>query len=184
MKGMKGIRMLLRARQHKQRAAPEVAKTSKMRVNVPDHENSDGAMSMEDLAHRHMAQGDYEAAEKIFREELKLSEKRRGPEHPASLVDMNNLGTALMRQHKYEASEKIFRQQLKTSKEVLGPEHPITLGGMNSLAVVLCSLKSTRRIRRPRSYYYRWWSYVRRHLVLGTHELSTVCIALRILPCV
>jgi len=85
-------------------------------------------------------QGKYEAAEKMHRETLQLSEKVLGKEHPETLTSMNNLALVLSNQGKYEATEKMHRETLQLKEKVLGKEHPSALTSMNNLAFTLRKL--------------------------------------------
>ncbi|KAI7183644.1 hypothetical protein KC363_g8143 [Hortaea werneckii] len=82
-------------------------------------------------------QGDYDAAEKLYRQALEGSEKVLGKEHPDTLASVNNLAEVLQVQGDYEAAEKLYRQALQGQEKVLGKEHPDTLGSVNNLAGLL-----------------------------------------------
>ena len=83
------------------------------------------------------AQGDYEAAEKLYRRVLEGSEKVLGKEQPETLVSVHNLAVVLQLRGDYEAAEKLCRRALEGSEKVRGKEHPKTLTSVNSLAGVL-----------------------------------------------
>ncbi|KND91708.1 Kinesin light chain 1 [Tolypocladium ophioglossoides CBS 100239] len=80
--------------------------------------------------------GQYQEAEQIFRQELKLSESVLGKEHPDTLTSMNNLADS---QGKYDEAEQMNRQTLRLMETMLGKDHPDTLTSMNNLALVLKS---------------------------------------------
>jgi Tetratricopeptide repeat len=51
--------------------------------------------------------GKYEEAEQMHRQELELTEKVLGKEHPDTLASMNNLALVLHNQGKYEEAEQM-----------------------------------------------------------------------------
>ncbi|KAK4162839.1 putative kinesin light chain [Cladorrhinum sp. PSN259] len=81
--------------------------------------------------------GKYKEAEQMYRQELQLTEKVFGKEHPDTLISMDNLASVLGRQGKYKEAEQMHRQALQLLSKVFGKEHPDTLGSMHNLAGVL-----------------------------------------------
>ncbi|KAI1202102.1 hypothetical protein F5X97DRAFT_288002 [Nemania serpens] len=81
--------------------------------------------------------GKYSEAERLYRQNLDISERVLGREHPDTLTSMNNLALTLDYQGKHEEAEKINRQTLEISERVLGKEHPDTLTSMHNLASTL-----------------------------------------------
>ena len=83
--------------------------------------------------------GQYVAAEQMFRQALELRQKVSGSEHPSTLTSMNNLAEVLDNQGKYDEAKQMHQQTLESRRKVLGLEHPRTLTSMNNLAKVLGS---------------------------------------------
>ncbi|RYO74783.1 hypothetical protein DL766_009441 [Monosporascus sp. MC13-8B] len=79
----------------------------------------------------------YEKAEEIHRQTLKLNEEVLGRKHPGTLSSINNLALILKDQGKYEEAEQIYREILELIEAALGKKHPDTLTNMNNLAEVL-----------------------------------------------
>jgi Flp pilus assembly protein TadD len=65
-------------------------------------------------------QGKYEEAEMMHQEELELSKRILGKEHPSTLESMNNLAVVLGRQGKYEKAEMMHREELELCQRILG----------------------------------------------------------------
>ncbi|KID85971.1 kinesin light chain [Metarhizium guizhouense ARSEF 977] len=84
--------------------------------------------------------GQYQKAERMYRQTLQLKEKVLGKEHPSTLSSMNNLALVLSYLGKYEEAKQMHRQTLQLKEKVLGKEHPDTLDSMNNLALVLSYL--------------------------------------------
>ena len=55
------------------------------------------------------SQGNYEEAERIYRQTLALAETVLGKEYPSTLGSMNNLAEVLSSQGNYEEAERINR---------------------------------------------------------------------------
>ena len=72
---------------------------------------------MNNLAAALSSQGNYEEAEQIHRQELALTEKVLGKEHPDILTSMNNLAEALRSQGNCEEAERIYQQELALREE-------------------------------------------------------------------
>jgi nephrocystin-3 len=82
-------------------------------------------------------QGDYAAAEPLYRRALAIAEKALGAEHPQNGTSLNNLASLLRTQGDYAAAEPLFRRALAMAEKALGPEHPDTGTSLNNLAILL-----------------------------------------------
>ena len=83
--------------------------------------------------------GDYAAAEPLFRRALEATERVLGPEHRDTLGSVNNLAALLESKGDSAAAEPLYRRALEACERVLGPEHPNTLSSVNNLAALLDS---------------------------------------------
>jgi tetratricopeptide (TPR) repeat protein len=82
-------------------------------------------------------QGQYSAAERIFRVVLQERDRVLGSEHSDTLVARSRLENALYYQGKYGESEAEARALLAIQEKTLGPERPETLKTRNNLATTL-----------------------------------------------
>ena len=82
-------------------------------------------------------QGQYSAAESIFRVVLKERDRVLGSEHSDTLVARSRLENALYYQGKYGESEAEARALLAIQEKTLGTERPETLKTRNNLATTL-----------------------------------------------
>ncbi|MFT5466683.1 MAG: hypothetical protein ACI8UO_001783 [Verrucomicrobiales bacterium] len=78
--------------------------------------------------------GDYAAAEPLYRRALEARERVLGAEHPDTLGSLNNLAALLDAKDDYAAAEPLLRRALEARERVLGAEHPDTLLSLNNLA--------------------------------------------------
>jgi tetratricopeptide (TPR) repeat protein len=83
------------------------------------------------------AQGDYAAAEPLFRRALTIAEKTLGPEHPVTAIRLINLSSLLRNQGDYAAAEPLCRRSLEIAEKVQGPSDPNTGGILYNLAKLL-----------------------------------------------
>ncbi|WP_110520367.1 tetratricopeptide repeat protein [Herpetosiphon llansteffanensis] len=82
------------------------------------------------LAH----QGQYSAAEALYREILLLTEQKHGSTHADVLVIKHNLAGILGEQGDYAQTERLIREILAVQEQTLGPNDPQTLATKHSLA--------------------------------------------------
>ena len=73
----------------------------------------------------------------FFRQDLAITEKVPGPEHPDTAAILNNQATLLYAKGDYEGAEPLFRRALAIHDEDLGPEHPTTANTRIGLALLL-----------------------------------------------
>lgn len=97
----------------------------------------DTLASMAGLAIVFTSEENHQAAEKLLRRTLNLSETAN--KQSDTLDRMNGLAIVLSRQRKYKEAEETFRQTLELREVMLGLKHPHTLDSMNNLANVLYS---------------------------------------------
>jgi tetratricopeptide (TPR) repeat protein len=79
-------------------------------------------------------QGNYEAAEPLYRRSLAIREQVLGPDHPATAASLNNLAELYRSQGQYEAAEPLYRRALAIDEQILGPDHPATATSLHNLA--------------------------------------------------
>jgi tetratricopeptide (TPR) repeat protein len=89
----------------------------------PDH--PDVAMSLNNLAALHEAQGQYAQAEPLLKRSLAIREKAIGPDHPDVAVSLNNLGELYRAQGRYAQAEPLYKRSLAIWEKVkLKPRVP------------------------------------------------------------
>ncbi|MCX7003949.1 MAG: tetratricopeptide repeat protein, partial [bacterium] len=94
------------------------------------------ADSLNNLALVYKAQGQYAAAEPLYKRALAIDEKAVGPDHPAVATDLNNLAVLYYSQGQYAAAEPLLRRALAIRDKVLGPDHPDVAANVNNLAAL------------------------------------------------
>ena len=77
--------------------------------------------------------------EPYMREDLEVSRRVLGGEHPSTLISIGNLGGLLRNQGKLTEAEPYLRETLEKSRRVLGDEHPDTLVSIGNMGVLLYS---------------------------------------------
>jgi hypothetical protein len=82
---------------------------------------------MANLASTYWNQGQWEEAEKLQVEELKLCDKTLGPEHPETLTSMNNLAQTWKSLSKNSDALGLMTKCVHLRKKQLGRLHPHTL---------------------------------------------------------
>ena len=101
----------------------------------PEHPST--GTSLNNLAFLLRDQGNYAAAEPLYRRALAIAEKAEGPEHPSTGTRLNNLALLLQDQGNYAAAEPLYRRALAITEKALGPEHPSTGINLSNLAGLL-----------------------------------------------
>ncbi|MBD2161203.1 tetratricopeptide repeat protein [Limnothrix sp. FACHB-1083] len=97
------------------------------------------ATSLNNLAALYYSQGQYEAAEPLYRRALEIQERVLGADHPDTAASLNNLAELYRSQGRYEAAEPLYRRALEIWERVLGADHPDTAGSLNNLALLYSS---------------------------------------------
>jgi len=90
--------------------------------------------SMNNLAALYDVDGDYEKAEPLYKEALRLYGTTLGAEHPVTLTFMNNLAALYEAQGFYDKARPLYEQSMTAREKVLGKAHPDTLASMTYLA--------------------------------------------------
>jgi Tetratricopeptide repeat len=67
-------------------------------------------------------------------QELEMTKRVLGHEHPDTLTSMGNLASTYWNQGRWTEAEELNVQELETRKRVLGYEHPDTLTSIGNLA--------------------------------------------------
>jgi tetratricopeptide (TPR) repeat protein len=88
-------------------------------------------------------QGNYTAAEPLFRQILKLSESANGKEDTLTATYLNNLATLLQATNRHTEAEPLMRRALAIDEASFGPDHPDVAIDLNNLAQLL---KATNRL--------------------------------------
>nr|XP_036584644.1 Kinesin light chain 5 [Colletotrichum truncatum]KAF6794162.1 Kinesin light chain 5 [Colletotrichum truncatum] len=81
-----------------------------------------------------LMQGEYDRAEAVVQEAVRVRKDILGPEHPSTLTSMANLASTYRNQGRWEEAEKLEVQVMETSVTKLGADHPSTLSSMANLA--------------------------------------------------
>ncbi|QRV77424.1 kinesin light chain [Ceratobasidium sp. AG-Ba] len=83
---------------------------------------------MSDLARTYNAKGRYGEAE-----ELEVTNRVYGEEHPKTLTSMVNLASTYHDQGRYELAEELEKKVVRERNSVFGAKHPETLSSMRKL---------------------------------------------------
>ena len=92
------------------------------------------ATALNELAIFHFQQGDFAAAEPLFRRALAIRETALGPDHPHTAQALNNLSQVLQERGNYPAAQPLLERALALYEKVRGPEHPEVATALNNLA--------------------------------------------------
>jgi tetratricopeptide (TPR) repeat protein len=86
------------------------------------------------LASLYDSQGNYERAEALFLQALKLRQRLLGDNHPDVASSLNNLAKLYYSQGKYDQAEPLYLQALNILEQSLGGNHPNTVRVRENLA--------------------------------------------------
>jgi hypothetical protein len=95
--------------------------------------------AVENLAALFSNQNKFSQAEALQRQNLEVSRRVFGPEHPQTLLQIQNLADTLFARGKYAEAVALDVPLLEVRRRVLPPENPDTLTVMNNLANVYAS---------------------------------------------
>ena len=95
-----------------------------MRRRLLGSEHIDVAQNLNDLAVLLKTQGDYLAAEPLYRESLEVARRRLNMEHPLVASALSNLAKLLLDMGDHEAAEPLFREALETSRRLRATNTP------------------------------------------------------------
>ena len=126
-------------------AAPQPAATpqeraQQLQAKVSELEKSAGsndpslATALNELAIFHFQQGDFAAAEPLFRRTLSIRETALGPDHPHTAQALNNLAQVLQERGNYPVAEPMLERALALYEKIRGPDHPEVATALNNLA--------------------------------------------------
>lgn len=94
------------------------------------------ANTYNNLASLYLAHGDYENAQKYYRQAMIIHEKVLGKEHPDIAITYNNLANVYKGQGNYENAMYYYLQALAIREKMLGREHPDTARTYNNMATL------------------------------------------------
>ncbi|MCK4548031.1 MAG: CHAT domain-containing protein [Candidatus Eisenbacteria sp.] len=95
------------------------------------------ALTLNDLAAVHYAQGDYAGAEGLFRQALAMRREVLGHLHPEVAGTVNNLAFLLQLQGAYAEAEPMFKDALSLYRQMLGSEDPLVATALGNLGSLL-----------------------------------------------
>ncbi len=116
------------------RAGIEAAAEALAIVDHPTTSQQKVALYLNTLGVLQYHQGDYEAAEPLYRRSLEIWERVLGADHPDTATSLNNLAGLYESQGRYEAAAPLYRRSLEIRERVLGADHPATAQSLNNLA--------------------------------------------------
>ena len=96
----------------------------------------DYANLLNKLALLYFNEGNYDKAEPLYLQSLKIKKKKLGDKDPEFAGTLNNLGLLYLYQNKYEKVEPLLLDALAINKKVLGEKHPNYANSLNSLAML------------------------------------------------
>ena len=84
----------------------------------------------------HFSQGEFAAAEPLFRRALTIRETALGPDHPHTAQSLNNLALVLQERGNYPAAQPLLERALALNEKSRGPEHAEVATALNNLAAL------------------------------------------------
>lgn len=94
------------------------------------------ATALNELAIFHFSQGDFAAAEPLFRRTLAIRETALGPDHPHTAQALNNLSQVLQERGNYPDAQPLLERALALYEKIRGPDHPEVATALNNLAAL------------------------------------------------
>jgi tetratricopeptide (TPR) repeat protein len=79
--------------------------------------------NLANIAHVYLNMGQYDQAERFFRQSIEMETNIYGRNHPNVAYDLKGLAFLYTKQGKYDEAETIFKQVLVIEENVFGPEH-------------------------------------------------------------
>lgn len=98
---------------------------------------ADASLAIYELGLVHHQKGEFEEAERLYRDALAIQQRVRGADHPTTLTTMSNLGWLLQVRGNFLGADSVLRQALAVRRRVLGDRHTAvaaTLGGLGEVA--------------------------------------------------
>ena len=120
-------------------AEPIYLRLVSLREGTKGKEDSDTAMSYNDIGETYRNLGDYPKALEYHFKALDIREKVQGKEHPDTATSYNNIGGVYDDQGDYTKALEYYFKALDIREKVLGKEHPSTATSYNNIAGVYFS---------------------------------------------
>ena len=93
------------------------------------------------LAHTMRRKGDYDAAERLFRQVLRIDERRYGRSHPTTAVTISDVAYVLKETRQDAEAEAMFREAIETLRTTLANDDPNITGNAGELIELLVRRK-------------------------------------------
>jgi tetratricopeptide (TPR) repeat protein len=107
-------------------------------IGLPEVRGLEGRMTLlERIGRCEWSLGQYQAAERAYRQAYIQRLTMSGREHPDTLMTMGNIALMLGCLDRWEESEKMHREQTALMEKVLGDRHPHTLTSKGNLALAV-----------------------------------------------
>jgi tetratricopeptide (TPR) repeat protein len=107
---------------------------TKARVKLLGPNHGYTLWSMDLIGRSYNIGGEWEKAEKVYRDVMEMSKTKLRADHPDTLSSMANLASTYRNQGRWDAAEELEVQVMEMSKTKLGADHPGTLTSMANLA--------------------------------------------------
>lgn len=120
-------------------------------------------------------QGNYDAAEPLYRRALTICEKVLGAKHPVTLGSTQQLGVFLRGQEKYDEAELLLRGVIKKKEITSETDETDLAGSLNALGLLLAK---TDRTDEAKTLYHRALEI--REIAFGFDHPQTVLIRERL----
>lgn len=102
---------------------------------------------LSNLAAPYRSQGNWAEAEPLYLKTLAVSEKRPGPEHPATAAPLNNLAGLYAVQNRFLKVGPPYRRSIAINQRLWGPEHPKAVADLCNLVGLYRNLGHLRKSR-------------------------------------
>jgi len=112
-------------------------KALKIRVKILGKENSDTAISYNNIGELYSDKEDYEKALKYYFKALEIQEKILGKESPFTATSYNNIGLVCYYKGVYKIALDYYIRALIIRKKLLGKENPSTATSYNDIGILL-----------------------------------------------
>jgi tetratricopeptide (TPR) repeat protein len=81
-------------------------------------------------------QAQYEVAEPLYQQAMRLGEQTVGPEHPTVATLLNGLASLYREWGRYQEAEPLFERVWRIREQALGPDHFLVAAPLNNLALL------------------------------------------------
>jgi CHAT domain-containing protein len=123
-----------------EKAAFFLKKATALRKEILGEKHPDYALSLNTLAILHYYLGNYELAEPLYLETIKIQKEVLGEKNASYAASLNNLSSLYQNSGNYAAAEQFGKEALKIRKEIYGEKNSDYASSVNNLAILNVSI--------------------------------------------